>query len=69
MSGFQPSNDYMIDNTIYQIFTEDSQTKKQYLLEQLNYYNQCKYYTDKCTYCISNNLPLPIAPIPPTPPN
>ena len=67
MSGFEPSKDYMIGSIIYQIFTEDNQTKKQYLLEQLNYYNQYKYFTDECAYNFNKNLPLPQPPTPPPP--
>jgi hypothetical protein len=68
MSEFQPSNDYKIDNTIYQIFIEEDQNKKQYLLQQLNYYNQYKYYIEECAYNFNNNIPLPTPPTPPTPP-
>ena len=62
MSGFQPSNNYMIDNTIYQILIEEDQNKKQYLLQQLNYYNQYKYYVEECEYNFNSNLPLPTPP-------
>lgn len=65
MSGFQASNDYMIDNTIYQIFIEEDQNKKQYLLQQLNYYNQYKYYIEECAYNFNNSTPLPTPPTPP----
>lgn len=65
MSGFKPSNDYKIDNTIYQIFIEEDQNIKQYLLQQLNYYNQYKYYIEECAYNFNNGLPLPTPPTPP----
>ena len=68
-SEFKPTNEYMIGSVIYQIFTEDNQTKKQYLLEQLNYYNQYKYFVDECAYNFNKNLPLPTPPPPPPQPN
>ena len=67
--NFKPSNDYLISNTIYQILIETDETKKQNLIQQLNYYNQYKYYIEECSYNFDNGLPAPIPPIAPPQPN
>ena len=63
--SFEPSNSYLINSTIYNIFVEEDQTKKQYLLQQLKFHNECQYYAEQCEYNINMNLPLPIPPIKP----